>query len=221
MVSNKEKKAFIKWLMNTKQFKRRECVWIMNYLMDNDDLLSRTHFVTSAGRLDVLDEKQRLILMGCHCVPDVPPFKYFKDGNLTTDAERAFHDIRLNRHQPIFINIQYRDAISCDNYFMVEEDDEVMLLSMGININHPPRKEPEKSSGALAKLQAKYYEEISPEVEPTINSLCDNLSHEFKVKKLKEDIDSALDKGDKELFLKLSNELNELAQPKKLFETVK
>lgn len=205
--------------MNNKQLKRRESVWILNYLMDHDGLLKHVHFVTAAGRLDVLDEKQRLIQMSCHCIDDVPAFKYFTRGNVTTDAERAFHDIRLNSDQPIFVNIQYKDAITCDNYFMVEEDEDVMVIALGIHdLDHPVRKEPE----TLQSLQKAYHQiKISPDVEPTIDSLCDTLTHEFMVKKLKEGIDSALDKGDRKLFKKLANELAELTQPTKLFETVK
>lgn len=202
--------------MNHKQLKRRESVWILNYLMDNDDLLTRVHFVTKAGRIDVLEEKQRLIIMSCHCT-DYAPFKYFTENNLTTDAERAFHDIRLNRDKPIFINVQYHGDVSCDNLFMVEEDEDVMVIAMGINLNHPLREKPKST---LQKLQDKF-SEINPDVAPTINSLCETVTHEIRVKKLKEDIDSALDKGDRELFLKLANELGELTQPNKLFETVK
>jgi len=216
VVTIKEKKGFIKWFLNNKQAKRRESVWILNYLMDHDNVLQNTHFVTANVRLELLEEKQRLVQMSCTDT-DLPPFKYFTTNVMTTDAEKTFHDIRLNYENPLFINLQYRGVERCDNYFMIEEDDDIQDIILGISGNKKPK---EKSSGTLTNLQQAYID-INPKLAPTIDNLLDNVTHEIKVKKLKEDIDLALQDYNKEEFLKLSSELNELAQPKKIFETVK
>lgn len=47
-------KDFIRWFLNHYQLKRRECVWILNYLMSHDSLMekcilsSRPNFVRGA-----------------------------------------------------------------------------------------------------------------------------------------------------------------------------
>ena len=43
-----EKKTFIRWFLKNFQLKRREGVWILNYLLSNDDLLEHVHFVDEA-----------------------------------------------------------------------------------------------------------------------------------------------------------------------------
>lgn len=40
-VSVNEKKDFIRWFLNHYQLKRRECVWILNYLMSHDQLMKK------------------------------------------------------------------------------------------------------------------------------------------------------------------------------------
>lgn len=47
-VSVNEKKDFIRWFLNHYQLKRRECVWILNYLMSHDSLMEKVHFVEQA-----------------------------------------------------------------------------------------------------------------------------------------------------------------------------
>ena len=47
-VSVNEKKDFIRWFLNHYQLKRRECVWILNYLMSHDQLMEKVHFVEQA-----------------------------------------------------------------------------------------------------------------------------------------------------------------------------
>lgn len=42
-VSVNEKKDFIRWFLNHYQLKRRECVWILNYLMSHDSLMEKVH----------------------------------------------------------------------------------------------------------------------------------------------------------------------------------
>lgn len=41
-VSVVDKKAFVRWFLKNYQLKRRECVWILNYLLSNDDLLKES-----------------------------------------------------------------------------------------------------------------------------------------------------------------------------------
>ena len=89
-VSVNEKKDFIRWFLNHYQLKRRECVWILNYLMSHDQLMEKVHFVEQAQYCP------RGLIMSTHCVDKVP-FRFYKENVMTTDAEKSFHDIRLNR----------------------------------------------------------------------------------------------------------------------------
>lgn len=41
-ISVNEKKEFIRWFLNHYQLKRRECVWILNYLMSHDQLMEKS-----------------------------------------------------------------------------------------------------------------------------------------------------------------------------------
>lgn len=43
-----DKKNFVRWFLKNFQLKRRECVWILNYLLSNDELLENIHFVEEA-----------------------------------------------------------------------------------------------------------------------------------------------------------------------------
>lgn len=44
-VSVEEKKEFIQWFLKQFKLKKRECVWILDYLRKNDHLLHNIHFV--------------------------------------------------------------------------------------------------------------------------------------------------------------------------------
>ena len=71
-VSVNEKKEFIRWFLNNYQLKRRECVWILNYLLSHDQLMEKVHFVEHA------EYCPRGIVMSTQCVDDVP-FRFYKD----------------------------------------------------------------------------------------------------------------------------------------------
>lgn len=113
-VSVNEKKDFIRWFLNHYQLKRRECVWILNYLMSHDSLMEKVHFVEQA------EFCPRGIIMSTHCVEEVP-FRFYKENVMTTDAEKSFHDIRLNKQQDLFIQLNFRSAYNSPEYAAVLE----------------------------------------------------------------------------------------------------
>ena len=71
-VTVNEKKEFVRWFLTNYQLKRRECVWILNYLMSHDQLMKRVHFVEQAQFCP------RGMVMSTHCVED-PPFRFYKE----------------------------------------------------------------------------------------------------------------------------------------------
>lgn len=114
-VSIHEKKDFIRWFLNHYQLKRRECVWILNYLMSHEQLMEKVHFVEHAQYCP------RGLFMSTHCAEE-PPFKFYKGNVMTTDAEKSFHDIRLNREEEIYIQLNFRSSRHSYQYAAVLEE---------------------------------------------------------------------------------------------------
>ncbi|MFJ5621119.1 ReoY family proteolytic degradation factor [Peribacillus loiseleuriae] len=174
-VSVNEKKDFIRWFLNHYQLKRRECVWILNYLMSHDQLMKKVHFVENAQYCP------RGLIMSTHCV-DEAPFRFYKSNIMTTDAEKSFHDIRLNRDEDIYIQLNFKSSYSSYHYAAVLEENPFMPKSTGSNERD--------------KLMAEEFLE---------NSLAT-----FQKERILKAIDNALDQNDKETFYSLTKELNKL-----------
>ncbi|MEI4790321.1 ReoY family proteolytic degradation factor [Bacillus sp. FJAT-53060] len=175
-VSVNEKKEFIRWFLNHYQLKRRECVWILNYLMSHDSLMEKVHFVEQA------EFCPRGIIMSTHCVDEVP-FRFYKENIMTTDAEKSFHDIRLNKQQDLFIQLNFRSAFRSPEYAAVLETNP-----------HIPKDlyENEKDKDLAEKV-----------LEHSIAT--------FQKERLMKEIDEALDRHDQETFNKLAKELSLLS----------
>ncbi|MDQ0213686.1 uncharacterized protein YpiB (UPF0302 family) [Oikeobacillus pervagus] len=174
-VSVHEKKDFIRWFLNHYQLKRRESVWILNYLMSHDRLMEKVHFVDDAQYCP------RGIVMATHCV-DSAPFRFFKENIMTTDAEKSFHDIRLNKEEEIYIEIRFRGSNLSHQYAAVLEENPYMPKHLKIS----------EKDRVIAE-----------------NFLKESI-YRFRKEKLQKAIDDALDHQDREAFQKLTKELNEL-----------
>ncbi|MCM3477114.1 ReoY family proteolytic degradation factor [Caldibacillus thermoamylovorans] len=174
-ISVNEKKEFIRWFLNHYQLKRRECVWILNYLMSHDQLMEKVHFVEHA------EFCPRGIIMSTQCVDDVP-FRFYKDSILTTDAEKSFHDIRLNRDQEIYIQLNFKAVHKSHHYALVLENNPYM----------PEHLEISDKDRELAELF----------LQTSIKN--------FQLEQIREKIDKALDRKDKEEFIMLSEQLNRI-----------
>ncbi|MBP3041427.1 YpiB family protein [Bacillaceae bacterium Marseille-Q3522] len=174
-VSVNEKKEFIRWFLNHYQLKRRECVWILNYLMSHDQLMEKVHFVEQAKFCP------RGLVMSTHCVDDVP-FRFYKENVMTTDAEKSFHDIRLNRDEEIYIELHFHSSFQVHQFAAVLEENP--YIPKNIQINDRDRQ--------LAEIILKQSIE------------------KFRRDQLIRLINNALDKRDKESFLILTAELKKL-----------
>jgi uncharacterized protein YpiB (UPF0302 family) len=174
-VSVNEKKDFIRWFLNHYQLKRRECVWILNYLMSHDQLMEKVHFVEQAQFCP------RGIVMSTHCVDEVP-FRFYKENVMTTDAEKSFHDIRLNRDEDIYIQLNFRSSYKAPQFAAVLEENPFMPRNL-----------------QLSEKERQIAEEF------LVSSI-----ERFQKEKLYEQIDAALDRNDKEMFQKLTDQLKKL-----------
>ena len=95
-----DKKNFVRWFLKNFQLKRRECVWILNYLLSNDELLENIHFVEEAHYCP------RAIVMSSVDSNGVP-FRFYKGNIMTSDAEKSFHDLRLYPNENMYIQLNF------------------------------------------------------------------------------------------------------------------
>ncbi|WP_302328478.1 ReoY family proteolytic degradation factor [Salirhabdus salicampi] len=178
-ISVLQKKRFIQWFLNNYQLKRRECVWILNYVMNHEHVLKHVHFVREARVCP------KGIIISAKCVDD-PPFRFYKEQIMTSDPEKSFHDIRLNDHESIFIQLNYKKANQCPRYAGVMEENPY--------------------------LPEDYY--ITEKDQQAAEKMMNHVLYNFQVKKIQAAIDQALDDGDKEKFHMLIEQLNQLTSEK-------
>ncbi len=174
-VSLNDKKEFFRWFFNHYQLKRRESVWILNYLMSHEQLLQKVHFVEDAQFCP------RGLVMSTHCSREVP-FRFYKENIMTTDAEKSFHDIRLERgHQDIYIQINFKNSHSTQKYIAVLEENPY----------------------------ARDNTSLSEEELGNVGKFLDHSLAQYKRLRIQQAIDDALDQKNEELFYKLTQELRE------------
>lgn len=166
----KEKKEFIHYFLNNFQMKRRECVWILNYINNHSDIMEKTHFVENA------DCTEKGMVLSTQEVDDVP-FRFYKDNVMSTDAERAFHDIRLQRGEHVYITLNFKNKMQNEKYIKILEE-------------NPFKKEDEVTNP----------EDIKRAEEVIQESLAS-----FQKERLMEKINQALDTRNKEEFMKLTD----------------
>lgn len=170
-----DKKAFLRNFLKRHQLKRRECAWLLNYLMNDDALMERVHFINRS------DSTPKAIVISAQGIEQIP-FSFRKKHHVTTDCEKAFHDIRLNQTEEIYIELHFQDRSSDSHYLSVLEDNPFL----------PETKEK------------------ADEIEREAVAFLDDSIRKFQIEKLNAEIDQALDVGDKKTFMKLTDQLNQL-----------
>ncbi|KGX87955.1 ReoY family proteolytic degradation factor [Pontibacillus litoralis] len=176
-VSVEDKKEFVRWFLNHYQLKRRESVWILNYLINHDSIMEQVHFVEEARFCP------RGIVISTHCVEEVP-FRFYKNQVMTTDAEKSFHDIRLNRSEAVYIQLNFKEGLQTAHYVAVLEENPFLPKDFFIT-DHD--------------------QEVADKVlQHSITS--------YQTEQLMKKIDEALDAGDKEAFQRLSAKLQKVKQ---------
>ncbi|MFZ3578161.1 ReoY family proteolytic degradation factor [Virgibacillus sp. DJP39] len=185
-ISIQDKKSFIEWFLNHYQLKKRESVWILNYLVNHDSLLKNVHFIREAKFCP------RGIIISSQCSNDAP-FRFYKNHLVTTDAEKSFHDIRMNREEALYVQLNFHNSIQNASYVAVLEDNPFIPEDYYIT----------KSDQENAKL------------------LLEMLVYEQEKKKIQAAIDHSLDINDQQLFMELTIKLSKLennnqGQPKLL-----
>lgn len=174
-VSISEKKEFVQWFLRNHQLKRRECVWILNYLLSDEAILNNVHFTEEAHYCP------RAMVMSTVDTPGIP-FRFYKGNIMTSDAEKSFHDLRLNSDEQLYIQLNFQDIPPSTEYLAVLEENPYMPKSR----------------------QTSEHDRIVAE------QLVNESLHHFQEEKLLIAIDQALDKGDRERFIELSQLLQNI-----------
>lgn len=127
MVTTESKKEFIKWFQNNYTFKRRECTWMFNHFISNEDVLSRMKFVFNTKSYP------NVIIMSTIC-SDKEPLLYCNQMVKSTDAEKMFHKIRISKDEVFHIQLNFKDNGTCTRYLSILED-EVMEKEIASKID--------------------------------------------------------------------------------------
>lgn len=180
-ISVQDKKTFIQWFLNHYHMQKRESVWILNYICNHHDILAHVHFVRN------IKDCPRGIIITSECYADENdvPFRFHKNHVVTCDPERSFHDIRLNRHEELYIQLNFYNSHQCALYVAVLEENPYHTEH---NLHHKKRD------------------------KENANQLLDQLLLNYKRASLKKEIDQSLDQLDEVTFKKLSNELLKIEQ---------
>ncbi|WP_209122608.1 ReoY family proteolytic degradation factor [Alkalihalobacillus sp. BA299] len=167
-ISVYEKKEFLRWFLNAYQLKRRECAWLLNYLISDENLMEKVHFVERA------EFCPKALIISTTDVDHVP-FSFHKQKHVTMDAEKAFHDIRLNNNEEVYIQLNFSNAKTNSHYVAVLEDNPFV-----------PDNEMATSDAILAEI------------------FLDKALASFREKQWYEEINEALDNRDEKTFNNLT-----------------
>jgi uncharacterized protein YpiB (UPF0302 family) len=178
-VSTEEKRLFMDWFLSSFELQKRECAWLITYLMSDQYLLERLHFVDSVQP----EVQSRSIILSTKCTFDIP-FCYKKGDFVTTDVERAFHDIRLHPKEAIYVKVSYRGWRRCPEFAMVREAWR--------------NEQSDASNSILYRIVAEV--------------MLDEAVYTFQRDYLYQQIDAALDRKDKAEFMKASKHYLKVCQ---------
>lgn len=109
------KKEFLRWFLKRYRLKRRECVWILNYLLSNDHLLTNIHFTDNAHHCP------RAMVISTTEVDNIP-FRFYKGNLMTADTEKSFHDLRLHPDEPMYMQLNFKNSNTSPEYASVAEE---------------------------------------------------------------------------------------------------
>lgn len=174
-ISAKDKQNFIKWFLLHYKMKKRESAWILEYLVNHTTLLKNVHFVRD------IKFCPRGLIISSRCSDEVP-LLFFKQNLVTKDPEKLFHDMRLNNDEPLYIQLNFNNAVRNSLYVTILEDNPYLPDDL---------------------------EEIQQDRVEASRMLTYTLFINQK-RVLKQEIDLALDNLDHDCFLKLVEELKTL-----------
>ncbi|GCF92796.1 UPF0302 protein [Enterococcus florum] len=175
MIDVAEKRSFLVWLINHVSFRRREVIWILNYLINHETILNNVHIVENAD----LTKRGLVIHDITH---ETEPMVLHIQNQAFTNSDQIFHEIRLHWQQPLYLECIFPNSWHNEQYLSVLEDN------------------PEIS----------WNDSVSEEIIQEVENYMEREEKEAKMRLLNHQIDRALEEGDREAFLQLSDEINRL-----------
>lgn len=115
IINVSEKKEFLSWLVNNISFNQREILWILNYLINHEAILTNVHFVEEA------DRTARGLKITATDVSD-EPIKLIVEQKEFYDTDQIFHDIRLNWKSPLYVECIFKGSWQNAHYLSILED---------------------------------------------------------------------------------------------------
>lgn len=186
IINLEDKKAFINWILENKKMKRRDCTWLLEYLLSHDKALESVRFMEEAHYC------QRAVVMSTTEVESVP-FRFYSGNLMTAETDKASQELRMYPEKEMCIQINFTGSQTCVEYMAVLEDNE-------------------RLPSYLREDSVKVLEDVSEDTERLISAITASTNRVS----LMNEIDKALDSGDKELFMQLSRMLNEQAETKEV-----
>lgn len=135
MVPVAAKKEFVRWFLKQYKLKRRESVWILNYLLSHEQLLENVHFTDEAHYCP------RAMIISTTKSESIP-FRFYKGNLMTADAEKSFHDLRLHEDEKMYIQLNFPNSHSCPHYASVREENP--FLPTYLQVSEADRKTAER-----------------------------------------------------------------------------
>ncbi len=169
------KKDFIQMILKQYELKNLASKWILEYVLVNDHLLVNSHFVKDASHCP------RGIMISTTCSPRVG-FRFHKKHVVTFDVDKAFHDLRFNKDEPMYWQINFHQAEKNPQYIAILADNPY----------------------------APEYKTLQKQDEIIANHLLTKIMFEERESVLKKQIDRSLDEHDRNKFYQLTNELKQL-----------
>lgn len=114
-VSNADKKEFIRWFLKNYQLKRREGVWILNYLLTSERILKNVCFTDDAHYCP------RAIVMSTVDTEGLP-FRFYENATMTNDPEKAFSRLKKSINEVIYIQLNFTSSMLNPKYLAVLEE---------------------------------------------------------------------------------------------------
>lgn len=174
-----DKLHFMKWFLTNYHLKRQEGVWILKYILKRVEVLTNIHFVRDVKYCP------RGIMISSECSSEVD-FHFYKEHLVTSDPDKAFHDIRLNPYEPLYIQLNFNHVEQNSNYAGVLEENPFVPLN---------KKRQQKD-------------------EVNASRVLTHMLYLSKKKELLKAIDHALDISNRKYFKELTDELIELEKNK-------
>jgi uncharacterized protein YpiB (UPF0302 family) len=174
-ISLEAKKIFLSWFLDRHQLKRRESMWILNYLLNHDIVLNKVHFVEAA------EKTPRGMMMSTTGMGN-EPFLFYKNGTVFSDPEQAFHEVRLNWQEEMYIELIFSNPWKSAEYLTVLEDNPYF----------------------------KWNETISAKLIEEVELALETLSLTERKQNTLHQIDLSLEEEDREKFIQLSNQLKKI-----------